>query len=72
VLILKRKVGERIVIGHNITIELLDVSGKSARLGIDAPPAVPVNREEVRQSLDADGRGHIREPIDPTRPRSAA
>jgi carbon storage regulator len=48
VLVLTRKVGERIVIGRGITVEVVSVQGSKVRLGIVAPPDVPVDREEVR------------------------
>jgi carbon storage regulator len=54
-LYLDRKIGERILIGENIEIELVDVrnSGTSARLGIDAPIDVPVHRLEVFRAIKA-------------------
>lgn len=51
-LVLTRKVGERILIGDDITIELVEIrkAGKAAtvRLGITAPKEIRVDREEVR------------------------
>lgn len=46
-LVLSRRPGERILIGPNIVIEVLDVRGDKVRLGIAAPADVIVNREEV-------------------------
>ena len=46
-LILSRKVGERIVIADNIVLTLLEVQGKRARLGIDAPADVHIRRQEL-------------------------
>ena len=37
-LVLTRKAGEKIVIGDDITITILDVRGDGIRIGIDAPP----------------------------------
>jgi carbon storage regulator len=48
VLVLTRKRGEEIVIGDNIRLTVVAVSGNQVRLGITAPPDVPVRREEVR------------------------
>lgn len=42
-----RRPGERIILGDDIVVTLLEVSGQTARIGIDAPRAVPVFREEI-------------------------
>jgi carbon storage regulator len=46
-LVLSRKVGEKILIGDNITVTVLEVRGDRIRLGLDAPPEVPIHRQEV-------------------------
>lgn len=46
-LVLSRNVGERIVINEQIVVTVLAVNNKGTRLGIEAPPTVPVDREEV-------------------------
>lgn len=46
-LVLTRKAGERIVIGDDIVITILDVRGEGIRIGIDAPRGVKIQREEV-------------------------
>ena len=49
-LVLLRKANERIVIGEGdatITLVVIDVRGDRVRLGIDAPPEIPVHRQEV-------------------------
>jgi carbon storage regulator len=46
-LVLSRKVGERIQLGDNITVTLVKVSGSLVRLGIEAPASMPVVREEL-------------------------
>jgi carbon storage regulator CsrA len=48
VLVLSRKVGERIVIGDNITLVVKRVAGHRVTLGIDAPESVHVVRGELR------------------------
>jgi carbon storage regulator len=42
-----RRVGERIVIGDDIVLHVQEVSGGMVRLGIEAPKALPVYREEI-------------------------
>mgnify|MGYP005831469707 CR=1 FL=1 len=46
-LILTRRVGERIAIGDEILITILEVKGKQVRLGIQAPSNTTVHREEI-------------------------
>lgn len=50
-LIITRRQGERIMIGDDIVLTVLEVSGGSVRIGIEAPRSTPVHREEL---LDAD------------------
>jgi carbon storage regulator len=47
VLVLTRKSGEKIQIGDDITILIMDVKGKHVRIGIEAPSDVKVHREEI-------------------------
>jgi carbon storage regulator len=47
-LVLTRRVDERIMIGDSITVTVLEVRGDSVRLGIDAPRDVEIVREELR------------------------
>lgn len=49
-----RKVGEKIVIGENIILEVMEVSGSSVRVGIQAPRSVPVYREEIWEAVRAE------------------
>lgn len=49
-LILSRKIDERIIIGGGaIKITVVDVRGDNVRLGIEAPPGVVIDREEVHR-----------------------
>jgi carbon storage regulator len=47
VLVLGRRVGEGIMIGHDIKVTVLVVAGDKVRIGIEAPAEVEVHREEV-------------------------
>lgn len=46
-LVLSRRVGEKIVIGNEVLIEVLSVSGEGVRLGVSAPGTTSVHRFEV-------------------------
>jgi carbon storage regulator len=51
VLVLSRKVEERIRIGDEITIVVTRISKDKVRLGVDAPKHMQVHREEVYEAL---------------------
>jgi carbon storage regulator len=51
-LVLSRKPGEKVVIGHCITITVVGVSGNRVRVGIQAPDHLPILREELACWLD--------------------
>ena len=42
-----RRKGERIVLGDDVFVSVLEVSGQTVRLGIDAPRSLRVYREEI-------------------------
>lgn len=50
-LIITRRPGEKIVLGDDITVTVMEVSGQTVRLGIDAPKALPIYREEIWQAV---------------------
>lgn len=53
-LVLTRKVGERIHIGENIVVTVVRLQNDKVRIGIEAPADVHVHREEVYHRLHAD------------------
>lgn len=50
-LVLTRKLGEAILIGDGIRLEVLDTKGGRVSLGISAPRDISVHRSEVRPSI---------------------
>ena len=50
-LILTRRMREKLVIGNNVTVTVVCVKGTQVRIGIEAPNEVPVHREEVYQRI---------------------
>ncbi len=55
-LVLSRKRGESIVIGDSIKITVIDHYHDSVRIGIAAPPEVPVHRLEIQERIERERR----------------
>ena len=56
-LVLSRKKNERIMIGDDITIVVVEVRGDKVRLGIEAPKEIPVHRREVYDAIQKQKEG---------------
>lgn len=50
-LCLSRKRDETIVVGDLVRITVIEIRGDKVRLGINAPPEVPVHRKEVYEAI---------------------
>jgi len=55
-LALTRKKSESIVVGDNIEIVVLGITGEQVRLGIIAPKSIPVHRKEVYEQIQAENQ----------------
>lgn len=68
-LTISRRQGERILIGDDIVVEIVEVSGGSVRLGITAPKERRIYREElweqIKQENEAAARGDFSAPAEP-------
>ena len=51
-LVLSRKVGERILIGDKIAITVVKIGHGGVRIGVEAPPELAVVREELAEELN--------------------
>jgi carbon storage regulator len=47
VLIITRKPGEKIMLGDDVVVHVMEIVGNSVRIGIQAPRSLPVYREEI-------------------------
>jgi len=55
-LILSRKINEKIMIGDDIAISIIDIRGDQVRIGVEAPKSVKVFRREVFDAIRAENK----------------
>ena len=58
-LILSRKIDEKIKIGTDITITLIDVHGDQVKIGVEAPKDVKVFRQEVFDAIQNENKAAV-------------
>lgn len=63
-LILTRKLDESIIIGNDIEVKVVGISGSQVHIGISAPAEVPIYRQEVYEQVKAGNREAVRAPQD--------
>jgi len=59
-LILSRKVNEKVVIGDDISISIIEIRGDQVRVGIDAPKKIKVFRQEVFDAIKEENMAAIK------------
>ncbi|MDR2101267.1 MAG: carbon storage regulator CsrA [Treponema sp.] len=55
-LILSRKTNEKIMIGEDVSISIIEIRGDQVRIGVDAPKTVKVFRQEVFDAIKAENK----------------
>lgn len=55
-LVLTRKPGEKIFIGDNISLTVVEVKGDSVRIAVDAPREVKIYRGEIYEAIIAENK----------------
>ena len=55
-LILSRKTNEKIMIGDDISVSIIEIRGDQVRIGVDAPKTVKVFRQEVYDAIKAENK----------------
>ena len=58
-LVLSRQRDEKIMIGNDVVITIVDVRGERVRVGIDAPTEIPVHRREVYEAINCENRRSV-------------
>ncbi len=65
-LVLSRRIGEKLLIGDDVIVTVVETHGGRVRLGIDAAAHVPILREELKRRIKSSG------PADGTTPNRAS
>ncbi|QSQ10408.1 Translational regulator CsrA [Koleobacter methoxysyntrophicus] len=58
-LVLTRKSGQKIIIGDNIRIAVLEIQGDQVRIGIQAPRDITIHREEIYEEIQKENKAAI-------------
>jgi carbon storage regulator len=61
-LVLARKVGEKILIGENISVTVVRIAPGVVRIGIEAPGEMPIIREEIKAQVQDDSLKEVPNP----------
>jgi carbon storage regulator len=55
-LIITRRAGEKIMVGDDVVVHVMEIAGHTVRVGIEAPRSVPVYREELWYAVRDENR----------------
>jgi len=74
VLIITRKPGEKIMLGDDVVVHVMEIVGNSVRVGIQAPRSLPIYREEIWDAVRKENQAAAQATPDslPTPARPAA
>lgn len=56
-LILTRRIGESLIIGDDVVVNVLGLKGNQVRIGCEAPKGVSIHREEVYNKIQEERNG---------------
>jgi carbon storage regulator len=55
-LIITRRPGEKIMLGDDVVVHVMEIVGNTVRVGIEAPRSLPVYREEIWRQVRAENQ----------------
>jgi carbon storage regulator len=63
-LIITRRAGEKVMVGDDVVVHVMEIVGNTVRVGIEAPRSVPVYREEIWNAVREENRAAADAPVD--------
>lgn len=63
-LIITRRPGEKVMVGDDVVVEVIEISGSNVRIGISAPRSVPVYREEIWAAVQEENKAAAATDVD--------
>ena len=70
-LIITRRAGEKVMVGDDVVIHVMEIVGNTVRVGIEAPRSLPVYREEIWNAVREENRAAADAPVELPAPASA-
>jgi carbon storage regulator len=55
-LLITRRVGEKVMVGDDVVVHVMEIVGNTVRIGIQAPRSVPIYREEIWHAVRDENR----------------
>lgn len=59
-LVVSRRIGESIIIGDNIEVNILDISEGIVKIGIEAPKKIKILRKELLKEIESENKESIK------------
>jgi carbon storage regulator len=70
-LIITRRAGEKVMVGDDVVVHVMEIVGNTVRVGIEAPRSLPVYREEIWHAVRAENRAAADAPVELPTPAPA-
>jgi len=58
-LILSRKTNQKILIGDDVELTIIEIRGDQVKIGVNAPPIIKVFREEIYQEIQNENKAAL-------------
>ena len=70
-LLITRRVGEKIMVGDDVVVHVMEIVGNTVRIGIEAPRSTPIYREEIWNVVRDENRAAAEAPFELPAPTAA-
>ena len=63
-LLITRRAGEKIMVGDDVVVHVMEIVGNTVRVGIEAPRSLPIYREEIWHAVREENRAAAEAPLE--------